>query len=161
MGSHITSLAEVKLFLFSSLLSTHEMLFLKKPLRRILRWSTLLQSRFGAELQHWLSGWIILHLRTSPDLWSSVRLIFRYLVTSLTRLYPHLQLFSLAGHPVVVTFLVDPNFSPIRMMETTKLLETIHENKVIPLMCFNCVSLCRCIYKPGLPPLCCQFFLYE
>ena len=72
---------------------------------------------------------MVVLLESSPisteELYSSVRVTIRFLVTSLTKaLLP--RLLSLAGRPALGRVLVVPNFIHLRMMEATVFLETVN-----------------------------------
>ena len=66
---------------------------------------------------------------TTEELWSSVRVTIRFLVTSLTKAFLS-QLLSLAGHPALGRVLVVPNFFHLRMMENTVILGTFNAEKM-------------------------------
>ena len=62
---------------------------------------------------------------STEELWSSVRVTIRFLVTSLTKaLLP--RLLSLAGRPALGRVVVVPNFFHLRMMEATVFLGTFN-----------------------------------
>jgi hypothetical protein len=62
---------------------------------------------------------------STEELWSSVRVTIRFLVTSLTKAL-HPQLLNLARLPVLERVLVVPNFFHLRMMEATVFLGTFN-----------------------------------
>jgi hypothetical protein len=77
----------------------------------------------GGVLQRWLSFWKV--LPSSEELWSSIRVTIRFLVTSLIKaVLP--RLFSLAGLQALGIVFVVPNFFHLRMMEATVFLETFN-----------------------------------
>ena len=62
---------------------------------------------------------------STEELWSSVRVTIRLLVTSLIKAIL-LRLLSLAGQPALGRVLVVPNFFHLRMMEATMFLGTFN-----------------------------------
>ena len=77
----------------------------------------------------WSAADMVVLLEGSPisteELWSSVREIIRFFVTSLTKaILP--RLLSLAGRPALGRVLVVPSFFHLRMMEATVFLGTFN-----------------------------------
>ena len=90
----------------------------------------LLRSDFHLATLPWRPDWwsaaeIVVLLEGSPiyieELWSSVRVTIRFLVTSLTKVFLP-RLLSLAERPALRRVLVVPNFLHFRMMEANVFL---------------------------------------
>ena len=62
---------------------------------------------------------------STEELWSSVRVTIRFLVTSLTKALLT-RFFSLAGQPALGRVFVVPNFFNLSMMEATVFLGTFN-----------------------------------
>ena len=80
----------------------------------------------AAELAVLLEGFPV----STEELWSSLRVTIRFLVTSLTKaLLP--RLLSLAGRPALGRVLMVPNFFHLRMMEATVVLGTFNAAEML------------------------------
>jgi hypothetical protein len=107
-------------------------------------------STINAWLVEWCRDTVVVLLESFPisteELWSSVRVTIRFLVTFRTKaLLP--WLLSLAGWPDLGRVLVVPNFFHLRMMEVTVFLGTFNIAEMFwypsPDLCFD-IILSRC-----------------